>query len=261
MRKFLLFPLLLLLAACPSNEDSTQASPTPNAENTASAPASETPASDKNSLSSAEPQTATASDANVLRGLFVYGEGYQTFKACGQQEEMWVLDTANKDLQTQRAGLELMDLEPVYVELDADTVPTSELGDQLDGFGLDYKEAVKVKTVKTLRPWVADGSCFTPEFYAEGTRPDWTLQILKDGDVFFKSNEGEFPVVETLAYSAPTQSGNQMQFAFQYNNVPGDDRLQATFTEEACQFAGKDYAYKANLEFRGMSYTGCARRF
>lgn len=237
--------LCLGLSACPQESTQPPESPSP--------PASTSPESTGPPTQSAAP--AGQVGKNRRRGIFVYGDGYQTFKACGSKEEVWVLDTPEKELQARYQQLKLMELEPVYVEIEGSLTPTKDL----EGFASDYKQAVKVSKVHQLRTWVSDGSCFATDFIAEGTRPDWQIQVLSSGDVFFKAHEGEFPYVDTLAYSKPRQEGNRWLYSFAFR-TPDQEKLEAEFTEEACQFNGKDYAFSAKIQFRGMTYTGCAHK-
>lgn len=247
--KYRVLPLLLacaLLTACPGPKESTgqpSNSPSPAATPVASA-VSATPASG-----------ATARPASIRRGIFVLGEDYQVFKACGTQEEIWLQDTPAKDLARQYKALHLMDLEPVYVEISGDLVPTG----KAEGFAASYKRTLRARKVLTLRPWISNGSCFATDFVAQGSPPEWSMQVLKGGDVFFKSNEGEFPVVETLAYSPPKQEGNHWRYAFHFR-TPDQEILNADFAEESCTQAGKHYDFSVKILFRGITYTGCATK-
>jgi len=239
-----------LFTACPRSEETT-ASPS-------ASPSAQAAASPSLTHSGSPQQTAhpTGPTQGLQRGIFVYGEGYQTFKACGSKTEVWLEDTPQQDLQKRYLALKLMELEPVYVELEGSLKPTT----GMEGFATDYPQALAVSRVVTLDTWWANNSCFATDFVAEGTRPDWTLQALSDGDVFFKSNEGEFPYVETLAYAPPQQRGNTWHYTFRYR-TPQPESLAAELSTEACSFRGQDYPLTAKLTFRGMTYTGCARKF
>lgn len=243
--------LMLTLTACPSNTDSTDPSPTPSGLPTAetTAAASARPSGKPSGKPTGKPL------AGVKRGIFILGEGLQIFKPCGGKEEIWVNDTASKDLETRYKALKLMDLEPVYVELTGEIKPTG----KVEGFAADYKQSLNAQKVSTLRAWTSDGRCFPTDFVAAGAQPDWTLQVLRSGDVFFKSNEGEFPVVETLGYSAPKQEGNRWRYEFRFR-TPDEAVMEAEFSEEACTQANKSYPYTAKLLFRGSTYTGCASK-
>lgn len=252
-----LLSLTTLLAACPANDDTTdpQGSPTPGNEQTAltdPSPADSPITTQSVASSSANPQQKD----QARQGIFVYGEGFQTFKACGGSEELWVIDTPKKALQTAFTEQQFMELEPVYVEVTGSIVPAPK---DNDSFAADYEKALQVKTLKTLSPWMLRKNCFTTEVIATGTRPDWQLKVLKDGDVFFKSNEGEFPVVEVLAYKPPVQEGNQLKYSFGFR-TPDEDRLNLTLTQEPCIYQDKNYSHLAQIKFRGTTYTGCGNR-
>lgn len=247
----------LSLSACPRNDDQTQqASPSPAASTAASAavPASQAPVG----KASGKPIGKTGSQqaaANVRRGIFVFGEDYRIFKPCGSSGDIWVKDTPGKDLEKRYKALKLLELEPVYVELTGSIGPTG----STEGFAADYKQTLQAAKVTALRPWVSDGSCFPTDFVAQGSPPDWSLQILRGSDVFFKSHEGEFPYVDTLAYSPPKQEGNRWLYTFSFR-TPDEEKLQAEFSEEACSHAGKDYPFTAKVQFRGVTYSGCASK-
>lgn len=239
--------LLLALTACPSNDDNTDPSPAPSGQPSAAS------SSEASGRPSGKPTAKPV--AGLKRGIFIFGDGLQLFKPCGGKEEIWVNDTAAKDLENRYKALKLMDLEPVYVELTGDIKPTG----KVEGFAADYKQSLNAKKVSMLRAWTSDGRCFPTDFVALGTQPDWSLQVLRSGDVFFKSHEGEFPVVETLSYSAPKQEGNRWRYEFRFR-TPDEAVMEAEFSEEACTHADKNYKYTAKLLFRGSTYTGCASK-
>lgn len=228
--------LLLGLTACPSNEDIQ------------SPPSSHTP--------SLEP-SLEALNAGQLHGILVAAQGFQTFKPCGAETEFWVEDrTPAQELSKRYEALHPMELEPVYLVAKGKLEST----DSLEGFARDYEQAFFVEQIEALQPWWDDPRCFKPDFIATGSGPDWALKVLQDGDVFFKSQESDFPYVETLAYRAPEQHGNRWSFSFRYR-TPQPETLEGELFQESCQHAGKDYAYRAEIRFRGMSYSGCAEKF
>lgn len=254
MKKQLLPGLALcaLLSACPGNDTHTgDGSPSPDASPT-SVTSTASPGPDR-SPASAKPSAVPV--AGVKRGIFILGEGLQVFKACGSQEELWLEDTPAKDLTNQYKALHLMDLEPVYVELSGEIKPTG----KAKGFEASYKKTLKVKKLSSLKPWVSNGSCFATDFIAQGSPPEWSMQVLKGGDVFFKSNEGEFPAVDTLAYSPPKQESNHWRYEFHFR-TPDQETLKADFAEESCSTKGANFDYSVKILFRGITYTGCAKK-
>ena len=246
------------LSACPSSKDSTQtessatASPFELSETLLPAESSVNPSPTQPSKQNS--QNTTVSTQKVIQGIFVYGEGFQTFKACGEKKEVWVIDTPQKALQNAFTTQKLMELEPAYVEVVGEYVPAPK---DKDSFAADYKTALKVTQLKSLTPWMMRKSCFPTDFVATGSKPDWQLKGLSSGDVFFKSNEGEFPVVEVLAYKAPLAAGNQFQYSFGFR-TPDEERLALTLTKEPCTHNKMVYGYQAEIKFRGSTYTGCA---
>lgn len=262
MRHFRLLPLLLsgLLLACPRSEDSTQA---PSATPPPSTASSIAPSGKPTARPQATPRPGTSAGvkqpvpatAGLHKGIFVYGDGYQTFKACGNDQEIWVVDTAQKTLGTRYQALKLMELAPTYIEVQGQILPAS----AKDGFAADYKLALHVSRVDKIQPFGPNQGCFETEFMAVGSGPEWMLQVLKGGDVFFQAREGEFPYVDTLAYSPPRQEGNTWHYSFRFR-TPDEERLEASFTEESCQHGNQDYPFSVRVQFRGSSYSGCARR-
>lgn len=248
--------LAMTLTACPSNDDGTQTDPTASP---SSVETLESAHSSNHGTASATPGPNTnKATANPIRktvqGIFVYGEGYQTFKACGESSEVWVIDTPKKALQNAFTTQKLMELEPAYVELVGEYVAAPK---DKDSFAADYEKALKVTQIKNFTPWMMSKSCFPTDFVATGSRPDWQLKGLTSGDVFFKSNEGEFPVVEVLAYKAAVAAGNQFKYNFGFR-TPDEGKLELTLTKEPCTHNTKTYAYQAEIKFRGSTYTGCA---
>lgn len=244
---------LSLLSGCPGNNENTDDPNTASSSPDTSVTQSTAPITE-GSNTSPQPQ---ANGNTVRQGIFVYGEGFQTFKACGEKtEEVWVIDTPQKHLQKAFTEQQFMELEPVYVEVIGDIVAAPQ---DKDSFAANYEKALRVKELKALSPWMMKKNCFSTDFVATGTRPDWQLKGLKTGDVFFKSNEGEFPIVEVLAYQAPTVAGNQLKYSFGFR-TPDEEKLALTLTKEPCNHAGKSYSHQAEILFRGTTYTGCAEQ-
>lgn len=228
---------LLLLSACPASEEQTAR-----------------PGASPQSASQAPLPPATAGQ---FQGLLVAAEGFQTFKACGSADEVWVEDqTPDQALGKAYTALNPMELEPVLLVAKGEIKST----EGLEGFARDYPRALFVTEIQQLQSWWQDSRCFSMDFMASGGGPDWSLKVLRDGDVFFKSEESDFPYVETLAYSAPEQQGNRWRFRFRYR-TPQPETLEGELFEESCSHAGKDYPYRAEIQFRGMSYSGCAEKF
>ena len=246
---------LLGLSACPDSGDQTgHPSPTPGTPSTTPSGLTHSPHASPRSSPRASSK-ASVRPAVIKRGIFIYGEDFQVFKACGTTEEIWVEDTGGKDLASHYKALHLMELEPAYVELSGELKPTGKSA----GFAANFKRTLHVKKLQNLLPWVSDGTCFATDFVAQGSPPDWSLQILQGGDVFFKSNEGEFPFVDTLAYSPPHQEGNRWRYEFHFR-TPEEDTLKAEFSQESCTQGGQSYEFSAKISFRGVSYSGCGKK-
>lgn len=246
----------LLLSGCPPTEENTQAtsSPGPIGSTTTTTQSSEPKPSVKPTKLKASGTSDPVTEVGVFQGLFMAGEGLQLFKACGSKEEIWVED-ANGELLKRHAALKgLIDLEPVYVELTGSVAPLT----SGEGFASGYRKSLTVKSVKVVQTWLNSGTCFKSDFVAFGHSPEWTLRVLTKNAVYFKSLEGEFPIVESLIWQAPEQNGNQSKYTFRYRS-PETEAMQATLSKEPCQDGAQNYAYKATISFRGSTYEGCAQ--
>ncbi|PIQ23055.1 hypothetical protein COW36_02110 [bacterium (Candidatus Blackallbacteria) CG17_big_fil_post_rev_8_21_14_2_50_48_46] len=248
---------LLFLSACPPQQDSTHSPDTdPNASSQASTASSPQDSSGLPLIkNSSKPQQASLPAVKTYRGIFLSGEGLQYFKACGSKEELWVEDPEGVLMKRHAALQGLIDLEPVYLEFKARELALT----SGDGFASGYRKALRVDSVLTIQNWVSDGRCFPTDFIATGHRPEWSLQILKHNQVYFKSLEGEFPVVESMNWQAPVIEGNQWKYTFRYRSAESET-LQATFRKEPCQDGGQTLDFKVQLLFRGINYEGCARQ-
>ncbi len=251
-----LFLMCLLLCGCPPTEENTQASSSPGPSSSAT-----TTTGSKDPTASVKPTKLTASGApdpvtevGIFQGLFMAGEGLQLFKACGSKEEIWVEDPNGELLKRHAALKGLIDLEPVYVELTGSVAPLT----AGEGFASGYRKSLSVKTVKVVQPWLNTGTCFKSDFVAFGHSPEWTLRVLTKNAVYFKSLEGEFPIVESLLWQAPEQNGNQSKYTFRYRS-PETEAMQVTLSKEPCQDGTQNYAFKATISFRGSTYEGCAQ--
>lgn len=246
---------VLLLTGCPPAEQNTQSSSSP-------VPLHASPSSGETGqpLSTAKPAhspsgaATPASEQAAFQGLFMAGEGLRLFKACGGKEEIWVEDPSGELLKRHAALKGLIDLEPVYVEL---TGAVSALTSG-EGFASGYRKSLRVGQVQAVKPWLNTGTCFKSDFLAFGHKPEWTLRVLTKNAVYFKSLEGEFPIVESLIWQAPIQNGNQSKYTFRYR-TPETEGMQVVFSKEPCQDGAQNYAFKATVSFRGSSYEGCAQ--
>lgn len=255
LRRWIFVCLCLLVTGCPPAEQTTQASssPTPTASPSAVQP-SKSPASAK--PSKLKPSGASPVEAETARfqGLYMAGEGLKLFKACGSKEEIWVEDPTG-ELHKGHAALKgLIDLEPVYVELTGSLSPLT----AGEGFASGYRKALNVASLESVQPWLATGQCFKSDFLAFGHTPEWTLRVLHKNAVYFKALEGEFPMVESLIWQAPEQTGNQWKYTFRYR-TPETESMQVIFRKEPCQDGDKNFAFKATVTFRGSTYEGCAQ--
>jgi uncharacterized membrane protein len=183
------------------------------------------------------------------------GDGLQLFRICGSREDLWVEDPRGVLLKRHAQLKGLVDLEPVYAEIEAEAIRLS----SGEGFASGFSQALRVTRVKALRPWVPDGRCFPVEFSAAGHRPEWSLQILAKNQVYFKSVEGEFPVVESLSWQAPVVEGNQWKYRFRHRSAEAEI-LEVIFRKEPCQDGARLFDFQARLTFRGITYEGCARQ-
>lgn len=239
---------LALLTGCPPSEHQTQH---PSASPSATFSASPLPSR------SARPSAASARpgvQAQAFSGLFMSGDGLQLFRACGSREDLWIEDPEGI-LSKRHAQLKgIIDLEPVYTEIEAEPIALK----SGEGFASGFSKGLRIRKVKVLRTWSADGSCFPVEFTASGHRPEWTLQVLTKNQVYFKAVEGEFPVVESLSWQAPVLEGHQWKYSFRHRSAEAEI-LEAIFRKEPCQDGARQFDFKARITFRGITYEGCAR--
>ncbi|MGE3728881.1 MAG: hypothetical protein AB7I41_25260 [Candidatus Sericytochromatia bacterium] len=248
--------LCLLLTGCPPAEQNTQASATPTPDPSASLAVSVGSPAPSGAPSKLKPSKSANPTADLahFQGLFMAGEGLQLFKSCGSKEEIWVEDPDGELLKRHAALKGLIDLEPVYVELTG-TVAALTSG---EGFASGYRKALRVNAVQQVQPWMNSGTCFKSDFVAFGHKPEWTLRVLTKNAVYFKSLEGEFPIVESLIWQAPEQTGNQSKYTFRYRS-PETEAMQVIFSKEPCLDGAQTYAFKATIFFRGSTYEGCAK--
>ena len=228
-----------LLSACPSEEETDkQSSGTP----------SRAPSTVASKAANSTTKSPKLSEQGIERGIVVLADGIKTFKKCGSKEYIWLYDTNNKVSEKYNA-LSPAELEPIYAELKGEEKSIS----IKDGAEADYKTAFTVKEVVTVAPWNKYGDCFQEELSGEGS--DWSLHVIKGDEVLFKDLKSEFPLVESLAYSAG--KGNTYEFKY---NTPNPDLLKVALTEEKCEHNGTSFSHKAEIEFHDETYTGCINK-
>ena len=90
----------------------------------------------------------------VLKGLYSFGPGVNSFKDCDSGDEFWVADST-KQLELKYSQLKFeKPYEPVYVEVEGAKMHSSK-----EGLSLEYDSTVVVKKLIKITKEIPDDMC------------------------------------------------------------------------------------------------------
>ncbi len=195
--------------------------------------------------------TADNHPTPIYRGHAVHGHEVRSFRPCGSNDELWVLDS--NDL-----------LWPVYQDLELPAAPYPEVfvvikGRRVpapdDGFGADYSGAIEIEDV--LYAGVEGPGCDTNwrafQFRAHGNEPFWMIAVM-DGRMRMSQPGSEDRLWHDVIVS---RADDRIRFTCSDTT---SSPAELTIARAPCHdsMSGAYFAYSAVFLVGNEEYRGCA---
>ncbi|UCH84261.1 MAG: hypothetical protein JSW50_00815 [Candidatus Latescibacterota bacterium] len=226
--------LLLALASCASDDDGKNSNESQSADHLA--------------MKGAD---ASNTGLETVRGHYVFGHEVRSFKPCGKDEAIWVIDST---------GL----LKTLYAELAPKTQPYAEIfvvangrigPPPADGFGADYPGSLSIVkvTYATFEGFGCDFDWNNFTYRAQGNEPFWMVDILRDelrlarpgSDDQTWTHVKKDKTDDAVIFHAIAENQSTIQLVIE--SKPGRDSMSGAY-----------YGLSARLILDGESYTGYA---
>jgi uncharacterized membrane protein len=233
----------IALAAC-SKTPSPAEPPVPSQPPEASAPA--------NSPTSAATEPPAESSLALKRGTLVLAAQHATFRPCGAQADLWVVDQTDGDLRRTFAA-ETTPIE-LYIEAHGERAPVPEGNANARAFaGAFLLEEVLYAT----QPAESRGCMEAAPNYivrASGNEPFWSVEVGTDKMVW-RQPDGPKEIVVAAPESQVAEG------TVGYVGTGGEHKVELFVDLQPCRdsMSGAFHAYSARAVLDGTEFKGCAR--
>jgi len=203
-----------------------------------------------------EIEPAAESGLAIKRGIATLAADHSSFRPCGQQVELWMVDQGELLART-FAGEKSADGAPLklYIEAYGERATTAEnLPQDASGYaGVFVLEEALYAAV--------DGQtqgCDTPVpdyvVAARGNEPFWSAEVT---DAALTWQQPEEP--KEISVAAPQMQHSEG--AVRYTAAGKDHRIELMIEAQACRddMSGEYFAYTARATLDGKKFAGCAR--
>jgi uncharacterized membrane protein len=227
-------------------------------------PAPATPAPSADSISSAAPASAPAPRASeppaesglaIKRGIAMLAQDRTTFRPCGENVELWVVDQTDGVLR-QTFATEVQNTPAMlYIEAYGERAP---LADEDPAEARAYAGTFVLEEVLYAGPQPEVRGCDAPapEYVvaARGNEPFWSAEV---GEARVLWRQPGTPAEIDLG----TPQTQDAEGAAHYRASGDGHQLELLIDLQACRdsMSGEYFAYAAKAVFDGKELTGCAR--
>jgi uncharacterized membrane protein len=236
--------ILLTLAGCSKAPEPVATAAAPTADTDASSPASE-----------ATSEPPAESGLAIKRGIVTLAPDRSTFRACGEQKELLMVDQTDGVLKREFAGEKDADGadQPLKLYIEAYGERALDLPVP-EGFAGTFmlEEALYAAPDGQTR-----GCDLPPQDYivaARGNEPFWGAEVT---DATLLWRQPEEPKEISIAAPQPQDS----EGAVSYVATGADHKVELLIEAQACRddMSGEYFAYSARATLDGKKYAGCAR--
>lgn len=240
--------VLLTLAACSKAPEPARELP-PTTLPTAPEPVDET---------AAETEPPAESGLAIKRGIVTLGADQRSFRPCGEQAELWMIDQNEGLLARTFAAEKPADGTPLklYIEAYGERATSAE---DLPAGATDYAGVfVLEKALYALPATEGQGhGCDTPApdyiVAAHGSEPFWNAEVT---DAALKWQQSEEPKETSL----PAPQTQNSEGAVSYTAANNDHQIELMIEAQPCRgVSGEYFAYSARAKLDGKQFSGCAR--
>jgi uncharacterized membrane protein len=195
--------------------------------------------------------SAPINDITIVRGHYVFGHEVRSFRPCGEDETLWVVDGTDllRDLHT-----ELAPKTTPYAEIFV--VAAGRIGPSpADGFGADYPGALSIEKViyAAFEGFGCDFDWGNFTYRAQGNEPFWMVDVLPSEMRFARPGHDD----QTWTHVRKDQTDDAVIF-----HAIGEDRSTIQLVIETGPsrdtMSGAYYGLSARLILDGKTFTGSA---
>jgi uncharacterized membrane protein len=238
--------VLLTLAGCSKAPEPARELP-PTTLPTAPVPADDT----------AETEPPSESGLAIKRGVVTLAADHATFRPCGEQADLWMVDQTEGLLARTFSGEKPADGAPLklYIEAYGERATTAEnLPANATNFPGVFvlEEALYAASAEQIR------GCDTPAqdyiVAARGSEPFWSVEVT-DAALTWRQPE------EPKEISLPAPQTQDSEGAVSYTAADKDHQIEVLIEAQDCRDAmsGEYFAYAARAKLDGKQFAGCAR--
>lgn len=239
--------VLLTLAGCSKAPEPARELP-PTTLPTAPAPTDE---------SAAETEPPAESGLAIKRGIATFVAGQSTFRPCGEQADLWMVDQTEGLLARTFVGEKPADGTPLKLYIEA-------YGERATG-AEDLPEGAKglagVFVLEEALYAAPDGQtqgCATPAqdyiVAARGSEPFWSVDVTEAALIWRQPDEPK-----EISLAAPQTQDSEG--AVSYTAADASHKIELMVEAQACRDAmsGEYFAYAARAKLDDKQFAGCAR--
>lgn len=239
--------VLLTLAGCSKAPEPPRQLP-PTTLPTAPAPTDET---------AAETEPPAESGLAIKRGIATFAADHGSFRPCGEQADLWMVDQTEGLLARTFSGEKPADGAPLklYIEAYGERATTAE---DLPANATGYAGVFVLEETLYAAPEGQTNGCDTPaQSYivaARGSEPFWSAEVTEAALIWRQPEEPK-------EISLPAPQTQDSEGAVGYSAASNDHQIELMVEAQACRDAmsGEYFAYAAKAKLDGKQFVGCAR--
>lgn len=207
--------------------------------------------------SAAETEPPSESGLAIKRGVVTLAADRTTFRPCGEQADVWVVDQTEGLLARTFAGEKTADGSPLklYVEAYGERATTAE---NLPANASGYPGVFVLEEALYAGPAEQIHGCDTPPqdyiVAARGSEPSWSAEVTEAALIWRQPDEPK-------EISLPAPQTQDSEGAVSYTAAGKDHQIELMIESQDCRDAmsGEYFAYAAHAKLDGKQFAGCAR--
>jgi uncharacterized membrane protein len=206
--------------------------------------------------SAAETEPPAESGLAIKRGIVTLAADHSSFRPCGEQTELWMIDQTEGLLARTFVAEKPADGTPlkVYIEAYGERATTAE---DLPASATGYAGVfVLEEPLYAIPAGQAPDACAPADSYivaASGSEPFWSARVTDAALTWQQADEPK-------EISLPAPQTQDSEGAVSYTAASNDHRIELMIEAQACRsMSGEYFSYAARAKLDGKQFTGCAR--
>jgi uncharacterized membrane protein len=190
----------------------------------------------------------------IKRGIAMLAQDRTTFRPCGENAELWLLDQTDGVLAQAFAAETTKGPAMVYIEAYGERAPVADDIPDARAYGGTFvlEQVLYAGVQGEIR-----GCDATPENYivaARGNEPFWSVQVREDGMLWKQPDNPK-----EISLGAPQTQDSEG--TVRYHASGSGHELELLIDAQACRdsMSGEFFAYTAKAVLNDKEFSGCAR--